>query len=316
MTRPSNIPPPGSPLRGLSEVLSDVAGVARADDMPGDGVFGDDGTKTPQTPPWRAAIACFKITGDFTNDDLPDGSDWPTSPNNTWYYAPATRVEYYPDSGNWSTPSDEGDDATTPDDEYVWDLNYVPGSSSGSSGSSSGSGNPSVGSLVYCSFDESAGVWVIISGGGGGGTDSGTSTIMQATLTADCDPTSGTASFSGAYPVDGKSPPMTLPTSAYNTGWLGKSGAILTIGLSNSGGSSSSSSSSGSSSGSESTNWYVIAIAPPYVTKQVVTDDQLSGLNIQHYLTTIVTFANSDYPDTSGDGWATWTVGDQCTSSS
>ena len=113
--------------------------------------------------------------------------------------------------------SDPSFDVTTPGGSTLDDVDNWAGWSAAS------------GQQLFIAPDGDGG-WTWVSGPWG----AGQSCVMQATLTADCDPGSSTAAFESAYPVDGKPAPSTPPTTAENTGWLGKSGAVLTIGYRNS----------------------------------------------------------------------------------
>jgi hypothetical protein len=160
MTRPAHIPPPGSPLVGLSETLSEIAAAASRDNIPPSGIFGGEGTAT--APPPQASLALFQLTGAFVAGPPPD---WTVAcPNGNWFCAPATRVEYYAGSANeWATPAEEDDSDTTPETVYVWapasyNYNGTPGS-----GNITGS-NPgyAAGTRHWCFYDEGPGCWCIL----------------------------------------------------------------------------------------------------------------------------------------------------------
>jgi hypothetical protein len=135
--------------KSLGEILGGISRDANREDYPFSGVTGADGTTTAPGP--QCSIALFKLTGTFSV-----GPPYPNTPGNNWWYCPATKVEYYPAGAsipnNWATPSDEGDSATTPDQECVWAPNAMFQNSSIASS----------GDFVWCWFDDSALVWVII----------------------------------------------------------------------------------------------------------------------------------------------------------
>ncbi len=175
MTRPINIPPPGSPLVGLSPLLSHLAATANRDDSPPSGTFGSDGTFT--APPPQCSLALFQLTGPFISQS---SSGWPAQPGPVWFSAPATRVEYYPADASppntWNTPSGQGDEATTPETATVWhNAGYQIGDSDTTRSlpatlqSTSGGGPyfyPAAGDgeWVWCFYDESAGIWQLLGG--------------------------------------------------------------------------------------------------------------------------------------------------------
>ena len=169
-TRPQ-IPPAGTPISppgqpgALRETLAAIAAATPTQAAMQNGIEGSEGPAAVAPP--QVSIALFQLTEDFNDHALPAGATWPTQPSSTWFHAQATRVEYYPGSGQqqWATPDQQGDDATTPETAYIWyptSYQYSSGSSSGV-GSVSGT-NPGLGagSRVWCLYDETAGVWVVL----------------------------------------------------------------------------------------------------------------------------------------------------------
>jgi len=150
MTRPANIPQPGAPLVGLGGVLSQIAQAANCDDMPSSGAFGREGTATAPGP--QTSIALFQLTGPFCNSPAP----WANAPANNWWFAQATRVEYYSGTATppntWNTPADEGDSDTTPETTSVWAPAALVQSDIPIEANE----------RVWCFYDEGPGVWVVI----------------------------------------------------------------------------------------------------------------------------------------------------------
>lgn len=152
MTRPSNVPPPGSPLQGLSGVLSELFRAANRDDMPAAGTFGGEGTAATNSP--RCSLATFCLTSAFQNDA--PSPTWPSAPNSNWWWATATRVEYYPSTANppnnWAPPAGQGDWATQPEQVTVWAPAAIV------------QNNITYDNLAYvtCFYDESAGCWIVV----------------------------------------------------------------------------------------------------------------------------------------------------------
>lgn len=151
MTRPADIPPSGSPLVGLSPVLSRIAATANRDDAPPSGIFGSEGTAT--APPPQCSIGLFKLTGPFVNSPPP----WDNAPSSTWWFAQAEQVEYYPGDATppstWNTPGDQGDSETATDDQVIWAPgNKIQNATIAQSGE-----------RVWCFYDDRALAWVMIS---------------------------------------------------------------------------------------------------------------------------------------------------------
>ncbi len=154
MTRPLVIPPPGSPLVGLGPLLAGIATAANRDDMPPSGIVGREGLLT--APPPQCSLALFELTGSFAAG--PPSPTWPDAPTDTWYCAPATRVEYYPATAatpnTWQTPAEQGDEDTYPEEVTIW----APGQPA--------SEQPALaaqsGDRVWCFYDEGPGAWVFI----------------------------------------------------------------------------------------------------------------------------------------------------------
>ncbi len=85
MTRPASIPPPGSPLVGLSPLLAQIAAAANRDDMPPSGTFAREGTAT--APPPQVSIALFELTGPFGPGPAAAPYAYHPQPNSSWVCA-------------------------------------------------------------------------------------------------------------------------------------------------------------------------------------------------------------------------------------
>jgi hypothetical protein len=164
------IPPPGSPMppsgqpRALREILEELAQTAGRSAQVPNGIDGSAGLMIAPQP--ITAIALFKFTSGWTNAELPAGQTWPFQPNGFWYWAQATRVEYYPIAQDWNTPADASDSTTEPETAYIWhnagrqidtvDPNrlmpayhgYMPA--------------VGIGQWAWCVFDDAAGVWQVL----------------------------------------------------------------------------------------------------------------------------------------------------------
>jgi len=169
MTRPFNIPSPGAPLVGLSKLLSGIAETANRDDMPAAGTFGGDGTNILPTP--QVSIGLFQVTSRWSGGSLPDGLTWPLLPDiDQWQWAAATRVEYYPDTAAWNTPSGADDDVTVPENIYLWHQAGLPPGSVDPDRDlpeemqTAGDFVPAVGvgQWIWCFYDEGPGCWVAL----------------------------------------------------------------------------------------------------------------------------------------------------------
>jgi hypothetical protein len=94
----------------------------------------------------------FQLTGPFANSPAP----WDKCPSDTWWFAPATRVMYYPSSAappsTWQTPADEGDTNTTPETVRVW----MPASCVQTEIAIEES------ERVWCLRDDATGAWVVV----------------------------------------------------------------------------------------------------------------------------------------------------------
>ena len=149
-TRPT-IPPAGSPVAPPA-LLPGPTGPCRRGRPPGlarRGLVGQDGALGG--PPPQVSIGLFQITDLFTNNALPDGQQWPFSPSTDWYWAPATRIEYYGQTTqNWNTPAGESDASTTPERRISGPPQPCP--------TAAGVQNE----WVWCFYDEGPGPWVIL----------------------------------------------------------------------------------------------------------------------------------------------------------